>query len=154
MKSIVPTCRSVRGTNLVHPLTIVLLACLSNSASAQNLECPDSVPEASIKLENTPAGWTPFVARPLYLHAAAPIDGPPQRRGELANYTEQKEKGETSYTYRFEGHYPDGKWLQCAYGEYGQITLSKRIDDHIRECKFTYRSGQKAGQRIIKIRCA
>lgn len=154
MKNIVPRRRPWRRANLVRPAAIVLLACLANCASAQNLECPDSVPETSIKLENTPAGWTPFVTRPLYLHAAAPIDGPPQRRGELADYTEHKEKGETSYTYRFEGPYPEGKWLQCAYGEYGQLTLSKRIDDHVRECKFTYRSGQKAGQRSIRIRCA
>lgn len=116
--------------------------------------CPESVTENSIKLENIPPGWMPYVARPLYLSAAAPIDGPPERRGELADFEERKNKQQTTYTYRFEGAYPDGKWLECSYGEYGQVTLSRRMDDRVQKCEFTYRAGAKAGQKSIKIRCS
>ncbi|MBB3118644.1 STY0301 family protein [Pseudoduganella violacea] len=115
--------------------------------------CPEGVAQASIKLENIPSGWTPYIARPLYLHAAAPIDGPPERRGQLADYEERQSKHATTYIYKFEGAYPEGKWLQCSYGEYGQVTLSRRIDDRIQKCELTYRSGAKAGQKDINIQC-
>lgn len=145
----------MRNCLVVH-LTIILTLATQNGIAATEkiLECPSSVPESSIRLENVPAGWTAFIARPLYLKAAAPIDGPPQRKGTLAEYEERKGKGETTYVYRLEGEYPEGKWLQCSYGEYGQIALSKRLDDVVSLCKFTYKPGPKAGQNIIQIQCS
>jgi hypothetical protein len=123
------------------------------AGQTQAFGCPESIAESSVKLTGIDSEWTPFITRPLYLHAAAPIDGPPQRRGDLAEFTEQKVKDGTIVKYRFEGNYPDGKWLQCLYGEYGQVTLSKRIDDRFMTCEFYFRKGAKAAQNDIRIEC-
>ncbi len=88
--------------------------------------CPTSIAATSIKLDPSPAGWTAYIASPLYLNSAAPVDGPPQRQGELVPAAERKEKGQTLLVHQLEGPFPEGKWLQCSYGEHGQVTLSKK----------------------------
>lgn len=125
----------------------------AQAAVATSLACPESVPAASISLNAVPAGWTPYIGSPLYLSAAAPIDGAPQRRGQLVPSGERKKKGHTTLSYRLEGRYPDGKWLQCSYGAHGEVTLSRRIDDRVSLCEFTYRKGGKAEQNEIDIDC-
>lgn len=122
-------------------------------ASPQVVECPTSIAKTSIQLTNTEAGWTPFIASPLYLHAAAPMYGPPELRGELADFSTRPGKTEWSYTYGLDGEFVEGKWIQCAYGAFNEVTLSKRIDDNTKECTFTYRNGKKAAQHEIKIQC-
>ncbi len=93
------------------------------------------------------------MARPMYLNSAAPTDGPPQQKGELADYVESQKRKLTTDTYDLDGRFPDGKWLRCSYGEYAEITLAKRLDDSITKCAFTYKKGQKAGQNDIQIQC-
>ena len=136
---------------LNNVMAVCTAAYLSNAYCADHAvkespACPESVEQNSIKLENIPPGWTSYVARPLYLSAAVPIDGPPERRGGLADFEERRSKQQTTYIYRFEGSYPEGKWLECSYGEYGQVTLSRKMDDRVQKCEFTYRPGAKAGQ--------
>lgn len=89
----------------------------------------------------------------MYLHAAAPIDGPPGKFGELAEFTTHRGKMEWSYTYPLEGNFPDGKWMQCAYGAMNEVTLSKKIDDSVTKCKLTYRKGKNPAQHEIQILC-
>lgn len=125
----------------------------AHAAVATSLACPTSVPVTSIKLDAVPAGWTPYIDSPLYLSAAAPIDGAPERRGQLVPIGERKKKGKTTLSYRLEGRYPDGKWLQCSYGVHGEVTLSRRMDDSVSLCEFTYRKGSKVGQNEIDIDC-
>jgi len=115
--------------------------------------CPTSIPDTAIKLEPVPASWTAYIASPLYLSSAAPIDGPPQRKGELVPAAERKAKGQTFFIYRLEGSFSEGKWLQCSYGEHGQVALSKRMDDSVRRCEVSYKKGSKAGQNEIGIDC-
>ena len=130
-----------------------LFPMFTQAAVTASYACPDSVPAASISLNAVPAGWTPYIDSPLYLSATAPIDGAPQRRGQLVPSGERKEKGKTTLSYRLEGRYPDGKWLQCSYGVQGEVTLSRRMDDSVSLCEFTYRKGRKAGQNDIDIDC-
>lgn len=115
--------------------------------------CPENVPASTISLNAVPAGWTPYIGGPLYLSAAAPIDGAPQRRGQLVPSGQRTKQGQTTLSYRLEGRYPDGKWLQCSYGVHGEVTLSRRMDDSVSQCEFTYRKGRKAGQNEIDIDC-
>ena len=126
---------------------------LAQAAMTASYACPASVPAASISLNAVPAGWTPYIDSPLYLSAAAPIDGAPERRGQLVPSGERKKKGQTTLSYRLEGRYPEGKWLQCSYGMHGEVTLSRRMDDSVSLCEFTYRQGSKAGQNEIDIDC-
>ena len=115
--------------------------------------CPTSIADTAIKLDPVPAGWTAHIASPLYLNSAAPIDGPPQRKGELVPTAERKAKGQTIFVYQLEEPFPEGKWLQCSYGEYGQVTLSKKMADSVRRCEIRYQKGSKAGQNEIGIDC-
>jgi hypothetical protein len=94
-----------------------------------------------------------FVTSRLYLNSAAPISGPPEMHGDLAEFTSKPGKVEWTYTYDLDRYFPDGKWLECGYGTYNQITLSKPLPDTTKSCTFTYRKGAKAGQHEIKIRC-
>ena len=130
-----------------------IFSLFAQGAMATSLACPESVPATSISLNAVPAGWTPYIDSPLYLSAAAPIDGAPERRGQLVPSGERKKKGHTALSYRLEGRYPDGKWLQCSYGAHGEITLSRRMDDSVSLCEFTYMKGSKAGQNEIDIDC-
>ena len=78
---------------------------------------------------------------------------PPERRGDLVPSGGHQGKGTWSSTYAFEGSYPEGKWLQCSYGQTNQLTLSRRLPDSVTACTFTYRKGEKVGQNDIKIVC-
>lgn len=133
----------------------VLLAVASprSFAGTQLVECPVSIPPSLIRLTGPASEWKPFVSAPLYLHAAAPIYGPPEARGEIVDFTSRPGKIEWSYSYKLEGNFDDGKWIQCAYGANNEMTLSKRIDDNTQECTFTYRKGRKVAQHDIKIQC-
>ena len=138
----------------LNGIACCLMPVFAQAAMPAAHACPDSVPEASISLNAVPAGWTPYIGGPLYLSAAAPIDGAPAHRGQLVPSGERRKKGQTTLSYRLEGRYPDGKWLQCSYGVHGEVTLSRRMDDSISLCEFTYRKGRKAGQNEIDIDCS
>lgn len=125
----------------------------AQAAPSTQLACPESIPAASIQLQVLPSGWTPYVDGPLCLSGAAPIDGPPQRRGQLVPSSEHKQQGWSVARYRLEGSYPDGKWLQCSYGAYGEISLSKRLDDSVSFCEVSYRKGGKVGQNEVRVDC-
>lgn len=138
---------------LVTGAACCIFSVFMQSAMAASLACPASVPATSISLTDVPSGWTPYIDGPLYLSAAAPIDGAPERRGQLVPSGERKKKGQMALSYHLEGRYPDGKWLQCSYGVHGEVTLSRRLDDSVSVCEFTYRKGSKAWQNEIDIDC-
>ena len=80
--------------------------------------------------------------------------GPPESfavlRGEPLN-----KKGQPQATrYEFgEMGFDQGKWLHCGYGAESQVTLSKRLDDQLKECTITYLKPERPGKEIIKIVC-
>ncbi|OEZ63022.1 hypothetical protein DUGA6_08150 [Duganella sp. HH105] len=43
--------------------------------------------------------------------------------------------------------------MQCGYGEHDEMTLSKRIADHISVCVITYGKATKTSQQQIQINC-
>lgn len=130
-----------------------LSICSICQASQQKIDCPLTIAATSIRVENAATGWTPFIAASLYLNSAAPIYGPPDARGDIADFTTRMSKTEWSYTYQLDGHTDGGKWLRCSYGENHEITLSRPIEDSTRECTITYRRGKKIAQNEVKILC-
>lgn len=151
-----------RQTKSASPHVAVAAACAaalmfaappSALAVPLDLQCPASIPETSVQLTNTPAGWTTFVGAPLYLHGAAPMSSPPEMLGELADFTQKKRKNEWIYTYQIDGKFPNGKWLACTYGESDQLTLAQRLPDDTSVCTFVFRKGKYVGQNDITIRC-
>ncbi len=131
----------------------MLVAPVDSFAVPVTLECPASIPEKSLQLVDTPAGWKIFVGAPLYLHGAAPMSSPPEMLGELISDTERKSTKGMEYTYRIDGKFPNGKWLACTYGESDQVTFARRLPDDMNLCRFTYRKGEHVGQNEIKIDC-
>lgn len=133
-------------------LTMFLPARIVHAAPLP-LECPPSIPISAPQPDDVSQEWQVSVISRLYLNSAAPISGPPELHGDLANFKSKPGKIAWSYTYDLDRHFPDGKWLECGYGTYNQVTLSKPLPDTTKSCTFTYRKGQKAGQHEIKIRC-
>lgn len=136
-------------------MSLLAISYLQSTASAATplIECPASISQRSLQLIDTPPGWSTFVGSPLYLHAAAPMSGPPEQLGELSDFRQQRVKNGWIDTYRLDGKFPEGKWLACRYGGTGQLTLAKRLDDSIDSCTFTYRPGEHVGENKIAITC-
>lgn len=125
----------------------------TSGTSALPLSCPPSVPISATPPKAASPGWKVYIDSELYLNSAAPISGPPEMHGDLAEFTSRTGKKEWSYTYNLDREFSDGKWLECGYGTHDEVTLSQRMPDTIKECVFTYRKGEKAGQNDIKINC-
>lgn len=143
-----------------HGATIVasITTCLYHlypvpALAAAPFECPAMIDQKSLHIASPPAGWAPYVDAPLYLHAAAPMSGPPEQLGELADFRQQRGKGYWTHTYRLNGPFPQGKWLVCMYGESNQIKLSTKLPDTVQSCSFKFRQGKYAGQNDIAIDC-
>jgi hypothetical protein len=122
-------------------------------AAPQRYECPQSIPEASVRVTAPGQAWKPFVSSPLYLSGAAPADGPPERLGVLRGDDPRKTKAGWTHKYSLEGIYPEGKWLRCDYGSYGEVSLARRLPDDIHECTVTGKKGEHAGERTIEVQC-
>jgi len=153
MPNILQTSRTMVLKSMLAGLACCICPVWGHAALPATHACPESVPAASIKLDAVPAGWTAYIDSPFYLNVAAPIDGGPERRGQLVPSGEHTKKGQTTLSYRLEGRYPDGKWLQCRYGVHGEVTLSQKMDDSVSLCEVTYRKGSKAGQNDIHVAC-
>jgi hypothetical protein len=115
--------------------------------------CPQSIPQASVQLVAPDQEWKSFVSSPLYLSSAAPADGPPERLGVLRENTSTKTKGGWTHRYALKGPYPDGKWLRCDYGAFGEMSLAKRLPDETRECTVSGKKGEHAGESRVEVRC-
>jgi hypothetical protein len=55
------------------PIVVYMFAHCAMAAE-QTVTCPTEIPEASIRIANTPAGWQPYVASPLFLSSAGAMD--------------------------------------------------------------------------------
>lgn len=122
----------------------LLAAHLVAHAAPQSFVCPRSIPEASLHPVAPGQAWTPFVSSPLYLSSAGPADGPPERLGVLRERDATKTKTGWRRTYALDGQYPDGKWLRCDYGAFGEVSLAKRLPDEISKCTVTGTKGAHA----------
>jgi hypothetical protein len=125
----------------------------SAQAAPQTYLCPQSIPEASVHLVAPGQAWKPFVASPLYLNGAAPADGPPERRGVLRETTSTKTKAGWTRTYALDGRYPEGKWLRCDYGAFGEVALAKPLPDETQACTVTGTKGEHVGENKVEVRC-
>lgn len=125
----------------------------AGAASPADLYCPQSIEQKSVQITNTSPGWSAFVRAPLYLHGAAPMSGPPEELGELVEFSQKRDKDAWIYTYRLDSPFPAGKWLACTYGESGQVTLSKKLDDSTQVCSFRYQRGKHVGENMVTVTC-
>ena len=122
-------------------------------AASITYACPQSIPEASVRLIPPGQGWKPFVASPLYLSGAAPADGPPERLGVLRENGATRTAAGWTHQYSLAGPFPEGKWLRCDYGSLGEVSLAKRLPDGILDCTVTGKKGEHAGENQLTIQC-
>jgi hypothetical protein len=132
-----------------------LCICGAAWAAPKPIACPTEIPETSIRLERMPKQWTPHVLAPLYLSSAVATAGPPEMLAVLMGESTWRKgvtEWSTTYAMRDDG-FPDGKWLECRYGEHGQVALSMRLDDQTQVCTLRFSKGENAGQTSVKIVC-
>lgn len=115
--------------------------------------CPQSISAESVHVTAPDPAWQPYISSPLYLSGAAPADGPPEQLGVLREQTSAKTKAGWTQKYTLEGPYPDGKWLRCDYGAFGEVSLSKRLPDATQVCTVKGKKGAHAGENTIEIQC-
>jgi hypothetical protein len=132
---------------------ILLMGLHVAHATPKLYECPQSIPQASVHLVAPGQEWKTFVSSPLYLHGAAPADGPPERLGILRGDDPRKTKTGTIQIYSLAGPYPEGKWLRCDYGSFGEISMAKRLPDDTKECTVKKKQGEHSGENEFEVRC-
>lgn len=117
---------------MMRPLLCCLLLA-PTFAAAQQVSCPLTLPENSIKVEQAPDGWlaTSNLAR---LSSAGMLSGHPSRIGYLVPNSTKKAKGSAVDTWAFQPG--EEKWLWCGYGS-EVIQLAKRMDDKATHCTIT-----------------
>jgi hypothetical protein len=98
------------------------LGLIALAASAEGLDCPASFPSQALKFAPTEDGWTTGKGDPAPLYSAEVFDGPPEQLASLI--PDASTKG--SSTWRFEGSYPQGIWVQCTYAG-GALTLTRKL---------------------------
>ncbi len=130
-----------------------LLASWALTASAHQAPAAPSCPSSVTVTVQPVTGWKSQASSELFLNSATPINGPPERHGDLASFTRKQRKDEWIETYDLDRPFPDGKWLECGYGTHNEVTLSQPLPEQAKACTFTYRKGAKAGQHSIKIEC-
>ena len=121
-------------------------------AADQKIDCPAEIPAASLQVTSTPAGWTPFVPSPLILTAAAFMQASPEKMAYLKPYSTSENKKHSIVTWKFEGEYPQGKWLTCDYAG-GAVSLSKEIDRDISSCTIEYEKKIRGKVGFVQVVC-
>ncbi|MCG2583569.1 STY0301 family protein [Massilia sp. TS11] len=130
-------------------------ASLPKQAPKQALQCPSQIALDDLHRIHGESGWVLVAARPMYLSTAAIAAGPPTRKAQLVGESDWS-RGKTTWVtkYKLDGQgFPEGKWLECSYGEYGEVMQTRRLDDGIANCTITHKPGKAAGQRKIEVTC-
>lgn len=123
--------------------------------SAAAFDCPSEIDASTISVARLDAGWTAHVGAPLVLSSANIAAGPPSLGAQVRETNSSYAKGKLSWTdvYRFEGPYPDGKWLECRYGGLGEVVLARQLPLQTVECVVHVAKGPKAAQQRISVGC-
>lgn len=98
-------------------------------------------------------GWTQILQQsPLLLSGANVFDGPPS---DLASLVPTREAGKGDHTkaiWKFEGDFPNGKWISCDYGS-GAAALVRRINDDATQCTAAYDHQRKPPLLSVRFIC-
>lgn len=121
-------------------------------ASDQRIECPVEIPATSFKVTNAADSWTPLVPSSLTLTAAGFMQASPEKMAHLKPFSTSEDKKRVLVTWKFEGDYPQGKWLTCDYAG-GVVSLSKEIARSTSVCTVIYEKKNKDKSGFIQIVC-
>ena len=116
------------------------------------LTCPATV-RAAQKALDPAASWTAVDdTREYPLRAASFTDGPPQRLALLKPGSVKRRGKVITESWRFEGDFPEGRWLSCAYLD-TTVQLARRIPDGVTRCTVTYERNDTAIATLRTIDC-
>lgn len=113
------------------------------AAAKETLQCPDTlrVSDAVLQSPDLPAGTGIDLERhgSLRLFSVGVYSGHPRDMAQLipSNEGEPQPRGKSISIWRFEGPYPYGKYLVCAYGPVGSVQVYKRVGDTVAVCTGT-----------------
>ena len=137
-----------------HAVVVLSIVTFSQQAFAadQKIDCPANIPAALLQVTSAPEGWTPFTPSPLTLTAAAFMQASPEKMAYLKPYSTSENKKNSIVTWKFEGDYPQGKWLTCDYAG-GAVSLSKEIDRGISSCTIEYEKKNRGKAGFVQVVC-
>jgi hypothetical protein len=154
-----PTQNGLSGSRaFTTALLLVLTTSTANAyAAGIRVECPAKLGPQSLHVVAPAGGWTTHVPVGLWLHAAAPMDGPPADMVTLqGDAYSTKGKSKTTRWMLTQDSSDDGiheKWMACFYGVGNDVIMSKRIDDAVTECTVTYTKQPEPARDTVEIRC-
>ncbi|MBD1486650.1 hypothetical protein GUF76_17285 [Xanthomonas citri pv. citri] len=126
---------------------LALVGTCTPVAAKETLQCPDTlrVSDAVLQSPDLPAGTSIDLERngSLRLFSMGVYSGHPRDMAQLipSNEGEPKPRGRSISIWRFEGPYPYGKYLVCAYGPVGSVQVYKRVGDPVTAC-----TGERRGK--------
>jgi hypothetical protein len=146
--------RKLRAVKISSTLACIILIglCEQTYAADSKLACPESINGATISANETANPWTLRTDKQLRLTSAGFMAGPPESKLVLIETTSSQTKTTLTENWKFDGQYPDGKWLIC-YFEQGLAGLSRRIDDNKTECSIVYQKLAKRRFQLRYIKC-
>jgi hypothetical protein len=136
-------------TRFLAGVTTVLVL-VSPAFGAEHYSCPSSIPSRDVEVKAIP-GWKARVDRDLHLYGAGMSAGPPARMAVLRG----EDRGKQTTRFGLEGHagFEDGKWLDCYYGQGGEVQMSRRLDDGVQRCDITELKRVRSDQARLSITC-
>lgn len=150
--------RKDRMTSTLHlPATLAGLALLSAAPPAAALDrlitCPTELQPQAFKI-TAGAGWVPRIEAPLRLYAAGMSAGPPNTQQTRPGSEIRRDKDSVTTKYAFDpDSRPNHVWLDCQYGEGGEVSISRRLDERTRECTITMHRLVPGEPRKIDMKC-
>jgi hypothetical protein len=117
---------------------------LPSEALAQQVSCPETMPQGSVEVAHAPSGWlgsSPSLAR---------LDGGGMMRGhpkDIGYLRPEIRKGLARYTFDA----GEEKWLYCSYG--AAVQLAKRMDDKATRCELSSTKDQAGALAAITAVC-
>lgn len=123
------------------------------SAAGVVLVCPSGVKTKSVELDGVPPDWQPMrTPATLALVSAGFSDGPPEQMAFLKPSTTSRKGSVHQAHWRFEGAYPQGKWLVCEY-EGRVVSLAQQVPAQTSRCTVSYTSGRDKDTKLTRIEC-
>lgn len=135
--------------NTLLALAAVGGLCACSLVSAQALTCPARFPAKAIQFGPTDDGWSAGAAdHGAPLESIGLFSGPPQHGAMLQPTTADGKR----ISWTLEGPFPDGVWVQCAYGR-DTLTLSKALASVPKACVALYGKERAYQPREIQFTC-
>jgi hypothetical protein len=131
-------------------LTASTCADAARPADFKEIKCPDQIAAADVSIARR-NDWQPHVDYALPLFGAGMSSGPPESEMQLRGEPLDAKGNATSY--EFGSGSAEQRWLDCHYGRAGEVTLSRKLDDRIRQCVITHFKEVQGEPRRIAIRC-